>query len=153
MCRVLCVLADLYTDIGHRLATTVNIWNRLVRPMIFPQGYTLTFVGKLDGAQWSVDIWDVSSNPAAWVPAGTLTGSEYISLSILSVSVSSSALSSLFLDQMGDHLPQQCRFVLPVAFCIKKSPASCSTGLVIEPFPAIGDTPAMLFLLASSGQF
>lgn len=35
----------------------------------------MTFIGQLDGAQWSVSIYDFTTD--TWVLAGTLTGREY----------------------------------------------------------------------------
>ncbi|CAM9793318.1 unnamed protein product, partial [Ectocarpus sp. 8 AP-2014] len=37
-------------------------------------GFTLSFVGQLDGADWTVDIFDFSTDVNTWVTAGTLTG-------------------------------------------------------------------------------
>lgn len=41
------------------------------------QGFTLSFVGQLDGAAWTVEMFDFSPAVNAWATAGTLTGSEY----------------------------------------------------------------------------
>eukprot|EP00903_Cladosiphon_okamuranus_P009435 g8995.t1 len=37
-------------------------------------GFTLSFVGQLDGAAWTVEIFDFSTGVNAWVTAGTLAG-------------------------------------------------------------------------------
>lgn len=41
------------------------------------QGFSLSFVGQLDGAAWTVEVFDFSTAVNAWVTAGTLTGSKY----------------------------------------------------------------------------
>lgn len=42
----------------------------------FTGSFVLDFIGQLDGAAWTVEIFDFSI-VNAWVTAGTLAGSEY----------------------------------------------------------------------------
>lgn len=63
----------------------------------------MTFIGQLDGAQWSVSIYDFTAD--AWVPAGTLTGSEYTRHSnIRSMPFLSVSRASSIVDLTGDRL-------------------------------------------------
>lgn len=41
------------------------------------QGFTLSFVGQLDGTAWTVEIFDFSTAVNTWITAGPLAGSEY----------------------------------------------------------------------------
>ena len=49
--------------------------------MRFSQGFTVSFVGQLRGAKWSVDMFDCTIDGGGWVNIGTLDGSESLQLS------------------------------------------------------------------------